>query len=835
MKWIHTKWNRRLYASLLIATLLSVMIWGAAGPAAVVAAEGEPSVQLPVFPIPPLKDEFKQSPLPNVLVIGTGGTLAGKAADATSFQNYRAGTYEIERLVGELPGKDKIADVATYQFGNKGSGGYTFGELYDLSLAVDQALETYDGVVVTTGTDTMEEIGYFLDLTVRSPKPVVITGAMRPWDVIGTDAPANLYNAIKLAGSGKTKWFGTVLMLNDVIHSVREVTKSNAHRMDTFETKMVGALGYIDEKNIRIYRLNGRAMKAGKSNWQTPFDLRKITKEQLPLVEIAYVYQDAGGGAIRGLVADGAQGIVTAGTGAGGLSAKMSAARNEAIRDKDIMFVTTTRTGSGTMYPGGNNSNILAGDSLNAQHARVMLMLAMAFTKDKAVMKDWFATFGTQDIDMNNEIAVGWELGAKLEVADVGQTKLTLKWPAASSGGQVKVYRIYQEGNASPVLIVPGNARSAEITGLKADTAYSFTVKAVDLAGSESSGLTASARTTAHPFYPGGGAPVTSGKSEYTIEAGSGKKLSIGDELIVEVPAGAIDQEVKLTIEKLSGASVANVMTDAQKLLSAVFEITKNVEPEFSKPLKLTFTFDSAALKQKEKAAVFYYDESKKAWIELGGQVEGAVITAETSRLGKFAVLAVAETPSGTGQPEEPEQPTVVFSDTAGHWAASKIAEAVKLGITKGYPDGAFKPEQTVTRAEFAVLLMNALKSDGAGGELNFADSGQIGAWAREAVAQAVKAGVINGYNDHTFRPDERITRAEMVAMIAKALKLPVDGNAATGFADDKDIPAWAKGAVNAVKDQALVQGRGGNRFAPQGTATRAEAVTVIMNMLEKK
>src|SRR5690606_19559211 len=132
------------------------------------------------------------SPLPNVIVVATGGTLAGAArsGDKTNFQNYAAGTYKMADMISQLP-VHKTADVSSYQFGNKGSGGYTIQELYDLSLAVDAALEIYDGAVVTTGTDTMEEIAYFLDLTVRSEKPVVVTGAMRPWDVIGTDGPAN--------------------------------------------------------------------------------------------------------------------------------------------------------------------------------------------------------------------------------------------------------------------------------------------------------------------------------------------------------------------------------------------------------------------------------------------------------------------------------------------------------------------------------------------------------------------------------------------------------------------------------------------------------------------
>ncbi|MFB9276548.1 asparaginase [Cohnella cellulosilytica] len=381
---------RKISVSLL-ALLLLVTGMNAAFAADSSAAPASSGVKIPAVPF-----AFKSSPLPNVIVIATGGTLAGKAEDQTSFQNYRAGTYLMEDLVKQLPDKNKIADVSVYQFGNKGSGGYTIADLYDLSQVVDQALTMYDGVVVTTGTDTMEEIGYFLDLTVQSEKPVVITGAMRPWDVIGTDAPANLYNAIKLAGSGKTTWFGTVLMLNDMIHAVRDVTKTNAHRLDTFETPIMGALGYIDEKEIRIYRAPARALKAGKEDWKTPFDLKKIAKKDLPIVGIAYNGQETSGGAIRGLVADGAKGIVTAGTGAGGISSLMSEARKEAI-GKGVIFVTTTRTGSGTMY--GGSEGIIAGDSLNAQHARILLILALAFSDDFNTIKGWFESVGTQDID----------------------------------------------------------------------------------------------------------------------------------------------------------------------------------------------------------------------------------------------------------------------------------------------------------------------------------------------------------------------------------------------------------------------------------------------------
>ncbi|OMF23848.1 L-asparaginase [Paenibacillus sp. FSL H8-0548] len=396
---VKSEFAKKVLIPLLVLSLLAAMV-GVLVKTDFVRAEEAP--QLPSFDIPALTSEHQSSSLPNVIVVATGGTLAGKARndDPTNFQNYAAGTFLMADLVAQLPNKGKIADVSTYQFGNKGSGGYTIKELYDLSLAVDAALEIYDSAVVTTGTDTMEEIAYFLDLTVRSEKPVVVTGAMRPWDVIGTDGPANLYQAIKVAGSAKTKWFGTVVMLNDTIYAAREVTKTNAHRNDTFDAPMFGALGYVDDPAVRIYRAPARALKAGTAEWASPFDLTTISKDSLPMVEIVYNYQEASGGAIRGLVEDGAKGIVTAGTGAGGISSKLGAARTKAISENGVVFVSTTRTGSGSVYDGGTG-NVIGGDNLNAAHARMMLLLSLAFTNDVSKIRDWFTTFGTQDVEIS--------------------------------------------------------------------------------------------------------------------------------------------------------------------------------------------------------------------------------------------------------------------------------------------------------------------------------------------------------------------------------------------------------------------------------------------------
>lgn len=333
--------------------------------------------------------------LPKVEVIGTGGTIAGKSTNETSFTNYRAGTLLIEDMVKSLPNVDKMANVTTTQFGNKGSGGYTIPELFDLSLLVDEKLKTSDGVVVTTGTDTMEEIAYFLDLTVQSNKPVVVTGSMRPWTVIGSDAQANLFNAIKLAGSKKTSKFGTVVMLNDSIFSARDVSKSNSYRVDTFEANS-GALGYIDGDNIKVYEAPARALVKDEK-WKTPFDLKTISKDEIARVEIVYSYQNAGGEAIKAFADAGVKGIVTAGTGAGGISSAQGVERAAAIKN-GVIFMSTTRTGSGNVYSSGNG--IISGDNLHAQHARMFLMLSLSFSSDFDQIKAWASEYGAKEVEL---------------------------------------------------------------------------------------------------------------------------------------------------------------------------------------------------------------------------------------------------------------------------------------------------------------------------------------------------------------------------------------------------------------------------------------------------
>jgi len=345
---------------------------------------------------------------PKITVIGTGGTISGVATSRSSFTDYRSGQITIASLVDQLrPEIESVADVNTIQFGNKGSGGYTIAEFHALSLEVDKALESSDGVVVTSGTDTMEEFAYWLDLTVGNRKPVVMTGAMRPWaagsadgpQVVGADGPANLYNAITLAASQATYCYGTVLMLGDEFHAARDVTKTSSYRMDTFQTRELGVLGWIDGSNIKVGRAPARVQACDNpERWATPFDLSKVQAADLPRTEVVYSYQQAGGEAITAFADAGVKGIVTAGTGSGGLSSAQSSARTAAVSDDGVVFVSTTRTGSGSVY--GSTGNVIAGDDLSAQKARLLLLLSLAFADgDVDQVREWVTTIGNPEWD----------------------------------------------------------------------------------------------------------------------------------------------------------------------------------------------------------------------------------------------------------------------------------------------------------------------------------------------------------------------------------------------------------------------------------------------------
>ncbi|MFT9849458.1 leucine-rich repeat protein [Aneurinibacillus sp. REN35] len=324
---------------------------------------------------------------------------------------------------------------------------------------------------------------------------------------------------------------------------------------------------------------------------------------------------------------------------------------------------------------------------------------------------------------------------------------------------------------------------------------------------------------------------ITSTNGTITIPVGSSGEVHLGGEVVIKAPNGAAEQELRITIEKLIATSVP--LTDQEQLVSQPFEVLKNFNNNFKKPVTLSIKFDPAKVGKNQKIALYYYDEEKKRWVEIGGQINDEWITAQVDHFTKFAVLAVDIKKDGSKA--TPKQPEPTFTDIIGHWGERSIIRAAAQKHVSGYPDGTFKPDNPISRAEFMVMLVGALKLEGSGTSLTFKDQAKIGSWAKQAVALAVEAGIVSGYEDGSLRPDAPITRAETASMIARAQEISLDANARSGFTDDEDIPNWAKGAVEAMRKLGIVSGRGDNKFSPNDTTTRAEAVVMLLRMLEYK
>ncbi|WP_058302784.1 S-layer homology domain-containing protein [Gorillibacterium timonense] len=424
-----------------------------------------------------------------------------------------------------------------------------------------------------------------------------------------------------------------------------------------------------------------------------------------------------------------------------------------------------------------------------------------------------------------------------------GNGSAALTWNAIAGADHYSVYRYKGGVPADPgswELIQAGiTATGYTVTGLTNGTSYAFAVTAVNAAG-ESVLSNMAVVAPAAPVTPDNGgntggtgtgssesSTVTSTNGSIVIPNGKSGEVSLGSEVTVSLPIGAANGELRVIIERLAAEAVPQA--DQGAFVSSVYEMTKNVPGLFRKSVTITMKFDPTRVGADQRAAIFYYDEEKKEWVEVGGVVNGEWITAVVNHFTKFAVLAVGEK---TVEPE-PEQPVVTFTDIAGHWGENAIRNAAGKKLITGYPDGTFKPNGAITREEFTVMLAKALGLKASGSTLSFADEAKIGAWAKEAVAQAMEAGIVSGYKDGSFRPNERITRAEMATMIARALKLPLEAQVATSFADDAAIPQWAKAAVEAMYQLGIVNGRSSDKFVPNDTATRAEAVTMLMRVLE--
>jgi len=318
--------------------------------------------------------------LPNIRIIGTGGTIASSGDSTTMTVGYTNANIAIESVINSVPELKNVANVTGEQFVQIASFNMTNDIWLKLGKRVNELLASpdVDGIVITHGTDTIEETAYFLNLVVKSDKPVVIVGAMRPATAMSADGPINLYNAVVLAGSKEAKGKGVLITLNDTINGARETTKTSTFLADTFKAEELGALGYIQENKAQFYRQSVR-----RHTTNSEFDISKLT--ELPKVDIVYGYADNNRLAVDAFAQNGAKGIVSAGTGNGSFSDALLAGMIDA-RQANIIIVRSSRTGDGMVARNGevedDKYDFVVADNLNPQKARILLMLALTKTTD---------------------------------------------------------------------------------------------------------------------------------------------------------------------------------------------------------------------------------------------------------------------------------------------------------------------------------------------------------------------------------------------------------------------------------------------------------------------
>ncbi len=321
-----------------------------------------------------------------IAILGTGGTIAGFIDSTIATTGYTAGAIDIDVLIKAVPQIRDLADISWEQIANIDSSNMCDEIWLRLAKKIAKLFaEGIDGVVITHGTDTMEETAYFLNLTIKSDKPVVLVGAMRPSTAISADGPKNLYNAVALVANKEAKNKGVMVAINDKILSARGVVKTHSLNVDAFSSPDFGDLGYIVDGKVFFYN---NVTKAHTKN--APFDVSKLTS--LPKVDILYSYSNDGSGvAAKALFEHGTKGIVVAGSGAGSIHKNQKDVLKELLK-KGLKVVVSSRVVAGCVAVSDSDEKLgfISAEDLNPQKARVLLILALTKTSDPKKIQEYF-------------------------------------------------------------------------------------------------------------------------------------------------------------------------------------------------------------------------------------------------------------------------------------------------------------------------------------------------------------------------------------------------------------------------------------------------------------
>ena len=331
---------------------------------------------------------------PRVAILATGGTIAG-VSHAPTRAGYASGQVNIQQMIQAVPDLDHLAAVTGEQISNVGSQDISFEILMRLTTRINTLLEQADiqGIVVTHGTDTMEETAFFLNLTVNSPKPVVVTGAMRPANAISADGPLNLFNSVAVAADPDARERGVLVVMNDRIHGALSLTKTNTTSVETFLSPVNGLVGTVNYGSTVYFRFPFRR-HTFLSRFSRLFPTRG--RVNLPRVDIVYACIDMPPDLIDCCVASGAQGIVIAGDGNGNMN-QATLQKAALMAGQGVFIVRSSRVPTGTV---GRNVEVdddacgfIVSDELNPAKSRILLMLALAENHDLKMLQELFYTY----------------------------------------------------------------------------------------------------------------------------------------------------------------------------------------------------------------------------------------------------------------------------------------------------------------------------------------------------------------------------------------------------------------------------------------------------------
>ncbi|EJQ4019736.1 type II asparaginase [Campylobacter upsaliensis] len=326
---------------------------------------------------------------PKVAILATGGTIAGSIDSAVATTGYTAGVVGVDVLIKAVPEIQNLAKIEGQQIANIDSSNMRDEIWLKLAQEINKLFASgVDGVVITHGTDTMEETAYFLNLTIKSDKPVVLVGAMRPSTAISADGPKNLYNAVALAADKNARGKGVMVTMNDKIQSARAVVKTHTLNVDAFSSPDFGDMGYIVDGKVYFYNNVAKAHTK-----KTPFDVKNL--KELPKVDILYSYSNDGSGvAAKALFENGTKGIVVAGSGAGSIHEAQKEVLKELLT-KGLKVAVSSRVVAGRVAVSEADKKLgfISAEDLNPQKARVLLMLALTKTNDPKKIQEYFLKY----------------------------------------------------------------------------------------------------------------------------------------------------------------------------------------------------------------------------------------------------------------------------------------------------------------------------------------------------------------------------------------------------------------------------------------------------------